>query len=324
MKDLHLSATRILDMYQALRPSLPQANFPSHYLRHHTLGDISDNYDAFFFDAFGVLNLGERAIPLAVERIAQLKAAGKFVCIVSNAASVTIESLYKKYSGLGFAFTPEEIISSRQAMLAYLSQTNTQTNTQTSTQSTPINPSPQKCAVIAPIGTDTQDIATCGHFSSLVNVLEHPEYMDEAEQFILLSSQDWTQQHQALLIENLQRKPRPILLANPDLVAPREDYFSLEPGYLAKAIQEATGISAKPFGKPYANIFDLAKQKLPPHIRNDKILMIGDTLHTDIIGGAAAGVHTALVCANGFASTIDWQACIAQTGITPHYVIDYI
>lgn len=297
---LTLSPTEILAIYQQL--PFPQPIFPSQFQRAHTLADIEDNYDAFFFDAFGVLNLGETAIPLAAERITTLRKKGKQLCIVSNAASVSRQQLFEKYTKLGFDFSMNEIVSSRDALARHLLT----------------NPA-HNYGVTAPISTLLHDLN-----GSFINLIAEPDAMDKVDGILLLSSQDWTSELQNQLIQSLASKPRPILLGNPDLVAPRDTSFSLEPGFMAKDILDKTGINVTAFGKPYANIFDLAKSKLAPQTSLARVLMIGDTLHTDIIGGCNAGVHTAMVSTNGFAATIDWQKAIEQTGICPHYVIDFI
>ncbi|MDY3330437.1 MAG: HAD-IIA family hydrolase [Pelistega sp.] len=297
---LTLSPSDILSIYQQI--DLPKATFPSQFQRVHTLADIEEQYDAFFFDAFGVLNLGETAIPLAAERIRHLKAKVKQLCIVSNAASVSRQQLFQKYSKLGFDFSIDEIVSSRDALASYL-------------QTHPAH----HYGVTAPIGTKLEDLN-----GSFVNLIETPSAMDKVEGILLLSSQDWTTELQQQLVQSLLAKPRPLLLGNPDLVAPRDDHFSLEPGFMAKDILDKTDLRAIPFGKPYDNIFNLAKAKLPIDTPLQRVLMVGDTLHTDIFGGCHANIHTAMVSANGFAATIDWQKAIQETGVCPHYVIDFI
>ena len=52
--------------------------------------------------------------------------------------------------------------------------------------------------------------------------------------------------------------------------------------------------------------------------------MVGDTLHTDILGGAAAGLTTILVTNHGLFRDGGADAAIARTGITPDIVVDMI
>lgn len=52
--------------------------------------------------------------------------------------------------------------------------------------------------------------------------------------------------------------------------------------------------------------------------------MVGDTLHTDVLGGCSAGLRTALVVEQGGSADLDWERAIDLTGIVPHHVIDRI
>ena len=45
--------------------------------------------------------------------------------------------------------------------------------------------------------------------------------------------------------------------------------------------------------------------------------MVGDTLHTDILGGRAAGFKTALVTEYGVMQALDIPQCISDSGIRP-------
>lgn len=81
---------------------------------------IADEMDVFLLDAFGVLNIGETAIPGVPERVAGLQKAGKRVIVVSNAAGFPHSNLMRKYARLGYDFDPDDVITSRKAALAGL------------------------------------------------------------------------------------------------------------------------------------------------------------------------------------------------------------
>ena len=111
-----------------------------------------------------------------------------------------------------------------------------------------------------------------------------------------------------------------MLVGNPDLAAPREGGLSVEPGAIAHDLLDAIpGIALSFFGKPFANAFEAAFERLPPAIPPHRIAMVGDTLHTDILGGAAAGVETVLVTDWGVLAGRDSGAAIARSGIVPTY-----
>jgi glycerol 3-phosphatase-2 len=60
-----------------VRHRLPTPRPPASSVHATNLDSIADQFDVFLLDAFGVLNIGETAIPGVVERVAGLKARGK-------------------------------------------------------------------------------------------------------------------------------------------------------------------------------------------------------------------------------------------------------
>lgn len=287
--------------YQQIAARLPQATF-SPVSRHvANLGDAADAYDVFLFDSFGVLNVGETPIAGAAERLKALRAAGKQVFVLTNAASGPLRGNVAKYASLGFDFAPEEIVSSREVLVAGLAAFG-----------------PDICwGVAAPESSDIAELPCASRR------LEGAAF-DACGGFILLSSSDWGEAEQARLADALARHPRPLLIGNPDLVAPREDSFSREPGSFAHDLIDHLGIEPLFFGKPYANAFDVVRSRLENSGESLRGVMIGDTLHTDILGGAAAGFDTALVTGHGVMRAMDVQQCIRESGIVPDIILPSI
>ena len=77
------------------------------------------------------------------------------------------------------------------------------------------------------------------------------------------------------------------------------------------------------FGKPDSQMFmfayDLIRERRS--ISKNEILMVGDTLHTDIIGGNKFGLDTVLVL-SGNTLPDDAATRISSTGIVPTYVCE--
>ena len=73
------------------------------------------------------------------------------------------------------------------------------------------------------------------------------------------------------------------------------------------------------FGKPDLRIFEYAYKHCKKSVPKDKILMVGDTLITDIEGGNNFGIDTALVLTG---NTIPENAIdrIKITGIKPNHI----
>ncbi|MCB2136386.1 MAG: HAD hydrolase-like protein [Rhodobacteraceae bacterium] len=287
------------EAYEAIRPRLPGATFPGTSREVGGLPELMDEADAFFLDAFGVLNVGESAIPGAVDAVDRLTSAGKRVVVVSNAAGYCKRVMLERYRRLGFRFGESDVVSSRDVLLAALSR----------------EPARRWGLMAASVygheGIDHID----GHFLG-----DDPSGYDAADGFLFLGSGEWSEGRQALLEDALRARPRPVLVGNPDLVAPRETGLSKEPGHFAHRLVDATGVAPRFFGKPFANIFDHALSDMP-QIARDRIVMVGDTLHTDILGGAAAGLKTALVTGHGALVGLEPEAAIDACGIRPDFMM---
>ncbi|MFY9209798.1 MAG: HAD-IIA family hydrolase [Aestuariivita sp.] len=261
---------------------------------------IADEMDVFLLDAFGVLNIGETAIPGVPERVAGLQKAGKRVIVVSNAAGFPHSNLMRKYARLGYDFDPDDVITSRKAALAGLGDM-----------------SATRWGLMATESLGREDL----EHLDITYLAEDPSAYDAAEGYILMGSAVWTEQRQALLAASLIRNPRPVLVGNPDIVAPREKGFSTEPGSFAHRLGDATGVEPRFFGKPFKNIFDLVFARLGS-FDPDRTVMVGDSLHTDILGGQAAGLRTALISGYGFFAGHDVIGPTKASGIQPDYILE--
>ncbi|MGI9477300.1 MAG: HAD-IIA family hydrolase [Hyphomicrobiaceae bacterium] len=291
------------ERYETVRHRLPKARFPGEPEYANGLEDLRDEFDAFVFDSFGVLNVGETPIPGARECIEALRARGKHIAVLTNAATVPLAKLQQKYAELGFAFDRNEIISSREVLGQALNCAD--------------NDLPW--GVAAPISSNIDEFAI--EYQSLT---ESDSAFDQSGGFVLLSSTDWNDRMQARLSKALTSRPRPLMIGNPDLVAPRELGFSLEPGAYAHDLADRLDIEPVFFGKPFSNAFDAVKARIKSDIAPHRIAMIGDTLHTDILGGAAAGWRTILVTDDGLMKDLDFIACIERSSIVPNYIVPRI
>ena len=83
-----LTTPEIFKRYEELRPRMPQNKISKKMHDILDLTDIVKKAEAFVFDAFGVLNVGNTLITGADKRIKQLRSLGCEVRILTNAASV--------------------------------------------------------------------------------------------------------------------------------------------------------------------------------------------------------------------------------------------
>ncbi|WP_170379851.1 HAD-IIA family hydrolase [Ruegeria atlantica] len=294
------SAQEAFDAYEAVRHRLPEAR-PTEvtYRQVETLDDIAHEFDVFLLDAFGVLNIGDTAIPDTPDRVRSLKAAGKRVLVVSNAAGFPHTTLLEKYSRLGYDFAPRDVITSRATLL---SEINGQSGLHWGLMATP--------------SAGLRDLEGL----KLSYLEDDPKPYETVDGFLMIGSAVWTESRQAMLETALLERPRPVMVGNPDIVAPREYGFSKEPGLFAHRLADRTGVVPQFFGKPFANIYDLAFQRLG-HIDRSRVLMVGDSLHTDILGASSAGIDSALISGYGFFAGHDVEAAIKKAGIVPNFVV---
>lgn len=288
------------DAYEAVRHRMPDVGVVNKPQTVENLGELTDQINVFLLDAFGVLNVGENAIPGAPERVRELQDAGKTVMVVSNAAGYPKSLLMEKNARLGFDIAPELVLTSRQVLLSAL-------NTRP----------PAKYGLVA---SESFGLEELGHLDCEF-LGDDPATYDRVQAFVMLGCMGWGDQRQQLLQTSLRANPRPVLVGNPDIVAPRIDGLSRQLGYFAHRLADATGIEPEFFGKPFANVFEMALAKLPHDTDKSRVVMVGDTLHTDILGGLAAGVKTALITDFGALKGMDVDRAIARSGIAPNFVM---
>lgn len=284
--------------YEAVRTRLPAARFPQRSLFLPSLEEVADHVDGFLLDAFGVLNVGETAIPGAVARLASLRARGKQLVVLTNAASYTRPQLLAKYHRLGFDFAADEVVASRDVAVARLNQ---------------IAPG-ATWAAIAAAGDGFTDIP-----ARLLDAVADPDALDAADGILFLSTARWSPAMQERLVTSLSKNPRPLVIANPDIVAPREDGLTLEPGLFGHNLLDAVKTEVHWFGKPFPDAFVEAIARTG--LSAARLAMVGDTLHTDVLGGAAAGCQSVLVTDHGLFAGRDTAPYILASGIIPDFIV---
>lgn len=287
--DALLTTQQIFDRYEEIRTRLPAVTTQPDTAEIRSLLDIAEQVDAFVFDAFGVLNVGETLIPGADTRLDQLRARGCAIRILTNAASYDRSGAIAKFKRLGLRVEDDEIITSRQAALDAMGAGH--------------------WGVIA---ADTDQLGDLPH--TVTRLTDKAADYDAVDQFLFLSAADWTAARQDLLHAAMQRSPRPLLIANADLAAPRDDGFSVEPGYYGHMVADAFPDCVRFFGKPFPEVYDLIEASLPKTSKN-RIAMCGDTLHTDILGAAVRGWRTVLVTQDGLFSGYETQPFVRRAGL---------
>jgi len=284
--------------YEAIQQRLPRADFPAQSIWRAHLGELVDDIDCFVLDGFGVLNIGEQAVPGAVDRVNGLRAAGKLIRVLTNGASRPSTSTVDKYRGWGLEFDIPEVISSRDALARALQREPT-----------------MRWGFAALADSDLPSLSP-----NHVLLEDDDRAYRDCDGFVLLGTGNWNAERQSMLAAALADSPRPVWVGNPDLVAPHPGGLSREPGLYAHALNDACLATPQFYGKPFDNAFQLVRETLDG-VDPSRVAMVGDTLHTDILGGAQAGWKTVLVTGHGLLKGLDAEAAINRSGIRPDYII---
>jgi len=270
---------------------------------------LVERYKVIFFDAYGVIKNYKGLIPGIERTFAWLKDQNKAYYVITNDASRSPELLADAYhkSGLN-AITADRIISSGMLAKEFLDLK-------------------VKKGLIAYLGTEDS-----AHY------IEHPglntlplQQMNESNinditALVLLDDEgfDWMDGLNKA-VNLLRQRPIPAIIANPDGAYPMSQRdISIAIGGLAYMVEKITGKKFIRFGKPDSQIFMFAWEYIiqqHPSITKKDILMVGDTLHTDILGGNKFGLDTALVLTGNLLPE-DYESRIFSTGITPNFICE--
>lgn len=228
--------------------------------------ELLELYDAFFFDAFGTLvNRGGFVYPGAREFVAELQAAGKFVGLVTNAASQPTSVIAADFASRGFSVPGNRIWTSGR-FVADLRQ---------------------KHAIREAYYLGRQASADMLAANG-IRVSEAP-----AEPTVICCSSEKLSERLARAREILQARDALLLVLNPDALAPELDGSRMEvSGVQGYRLFRETACIYEPCGKPFANAFAEALEAAGTGAR---CLMVGDTLGTDVVGAAAAGIDSCLI-----------------------------
>ncbi len=305
--DKTLDTNRVVEIYESLRKTMPKAASPTP-MNFPRLRDIIGNFEVLLLDGYGVINVGPEIVAGIDDLFAMAAAANIEVIVLTNGSMVSSSARSLRYREWGLDIHDERIVSSRDALLAAISDTSGR-----------IGVIDAHCAL--PDGE---------RFIALEASL--PETWCGVDGICFMGSTGWDEHWQQAL-EGALAGGIPLHVANPDVVGPQGDRFSFEPGYWIASALSNLKAGSKPeihwYGKPHHSIFDLALKRLQSLTGRDdwqhkSIAMVGDTLHTDILGGNAAGLSTVLVTGHGLFAQGGAILSMDKTGIRPDFIVETI
>ena len=269
---------------------------------------IIDKYKVIFFDAFGVLKNYNGILPGIEKTFEYLEAQGKEYYIVTNDASRSPAQLAESYHKAGLdIISADKIVSSGMLTKEYLDLQ-------------------VKDGIVAYLGT-TQSahyIESSGLHTLPVSEI-NASNIDKVNALIFLDDEgfDWAKDLNKT-VNLIRKRTIPVIVANTDRAYPLTiTDVSIAIGGIAAMVESVVGKQFIRFGKPDSQMFmfayELARAKM--QVNKTEIVMVGDTLNTDILGGNKFGLDTVLVLSgNTLARDVDSR--IIATGIAPTYICD--
>lgn len=278
-------------------------------IRTRSFRSIVKNYKAVFFDAFGVLKNHQGLIPGIIKTFEYLDGKGIKYYLLTNDSSRSPEMLAKWYQDRGVQqVTSDKILSSGMVAMEYFKLKVSNGN------------------AVAYLGTENSAhyIETAGLTTVAVKDIDLNN-IDHIESFAFLDDEgfNWNEDINKA-INLLRKKNMTVVVANTDINYPvNQNDVSVAVGSLADMVEKIIGKSFIRFGKPDAQMFLLAYERALQDIdvKRNEILMVGDTLHTDIIGGNKFGLDTVLVLSGNTLPDMA-QIRISSSGIIPTFICE--
>ena len=240
------------------------------------ISEISDKFDVYFIDLWGVIHNGVQCYPEALKVLEKLKEQNKKIVLISNAprpaavVKVFLETIGLKSSGYDFLVTSGDITRE------YIS----------------LNSSKKNFYHLGP----TRDIDL---FKDLNVTLTSKEECEEIICTGLVSDEEEKLQDYKILLDFFLNKKIPLICANPDEVVARGEKIVFCAGALANQYKQEGGV-VRYFGKPYSEIYSFALKKIRAHkdFKDKKeinTLVIGDNIKTDIKGANLSNLDSVLI-----------------------------
>lgn len=241
------------------------------------LGAVADRYDAFILDLWGVLHDGVRPYPGAADCLRALKAAGKRICLLSNAPR-RLASTKVKLDGMGLTDDLyDAMMTSGEAAHLALKDPPDAWHRALGPRLFHIGPPRDNDVYEGIAGRVRVDDPAKADFVVNTGIDDFDETLADYEG-VLRACAD---------------RGLPMLCANPDLVVVVGDRMVICAGELARRYEELGGAVAwhgKPHAPVYARCFDLLDGPL-----RGRVCAVGDSLRTDVAGAAAAGIDCVLI-----------------------------
>ncbi|MCW3807703.1 HAD-IIA family hydrolase [Plebeiibacterium marinum] len=269
--------------------------------------EVVKQYKVVFFDAYGVLKKHNGMIEGVKEMLEFLKDEGIDFYIITNDASRSPELLAQNYHQAGIdLIQAENLVSSAMMSVGFLKEN--------------IHPG----STVAYLGRTTSEyfIKCADLVPKRMENITPDDYTDI--KCVMLFDDGGYEFHPGInkALNVIRGTGAPVVVPNPDKIYPVSDgEVAVAVGSVANMFEAVCNNEFFHFGKPDVSVFEYAFKVANNKRKVSKrdVLMVGDTLDTDIIGGNNFGIDTVLVLSG---STVEKQAdyLIKEKGIEPTYI----
>lgn len=269
-----------------------------------TTAELFSRYDAFIIDLWGVMHDGTALYPGAADALVWLRAQGKQVLFLSNAPRRAANA-EATLAMLGIARSQyDHLLTSGETAYAMLAESHLLG---------------RRYYYLGP-GKDEDVISGLPYVR-----VDKPEEAD----FILNAGFEYDYQPEAEimpLLDRLHALQLPLLCINPDIEVVKQDGTRLLCAGWVATHYAGLGGTVTYVGKPHPEIYRRSFALLG-HPPKEKILAIGDNLHTDIAGANHQGIDSLLITGGILTSeqghqpdAAELQTAIARAGAQPTHV----
>ena len=248
----------------------------------------SDEFDALLFDVDGTLIAGRHALPGATELIKFLRITQTPFALLTNDGNNSPEEKSTMMHERGLDIMPEEIVSCGHALQPLAERKGLKG---------------ERFFIMGELGTPD--------FAEIAGIIPERDTKKISECTGIIvgeGSYDWQKNISAVLNFYITTENRTMIVPNPDSYWPAGRNGEIGVGAGGKARFVCTllreyGIKVNPLylGKPYTPAFQCAIRRLKEHyphlgrVRKNRILMLGDSLLSDIRGAKRAGYRSGLL-----------------------------
>lgn len=272
---------------------------------HESFGDWFGKHrggiDALVFDIDGVMVVGGTLVPGSLQLVQLLRRSGFPFALLTNDGNHSVEQKVSYLNRYGFDFREEEMTSCADGLVEAVAVRGMQG---------------RLFFVIGDLG------CPCNATKAGLRVTRDLDRLCECDGVVVgEENYDWDRVINGVLNHLIRHPGQPVFVPNPDEYYPAQGGdIHIAAGGVARFIQrvaEVYGVKLNPtyLGKPYQPIFEHShralERRLGHKVRRDRVLMLGDSLASDIRGANDYGYRSGLLL-TGITRESHFSTAVAQ------------